>query len=418
MNNCLIAQSGGPTAVINASLAGVISDVIKRKKYDVIYGLLNGIEGIFESTYINLTRMFETEEKIDLLVHTPAMYLGSCRFKLPDSNDNIEIYEKIFSFFLTHHIKTFFYIGGNDSMDTVAKLADYAKNVGSDIHIIGIPKTIDNDLYGIDHTPGFGSAAKYVATSILEIAFDAEIYKLQSVTIVEIMGRDAGWLTAAAALARNENNTAPQLIYLPEVVFDPEEFITDLKRLLKKNDNIVVAVSEGIRGKDGKYISAIENNQDIFGHSQLNGVGKTLERLVRKRLGIKVRSVEINVLQRCASHLASETDVREAFELGKQAVKLADKETAVMASLVRKKKSEYCVEYGYVPIYEVANKVKNVPEEYISKNHNDVTEKMIEYLYPLIQGESSVQYVNGLPNYIKSHARMKNKWESDVEWEQ
>lgn len=402
MNNCLIAQSGGPTTAINASLAGVINAVEKSEKFDKVYGLLNGITGIFDNRDIDLTERFSSQESLERLKVSPAMFLGSCRFKLPPFTEDSSLYEKIFDFFEEKKIGAFFYIGGNDSMDTVAKLSEYADMKDSSIRIIGIPKTIDNDLCEIDHTPGFGSAAKYVATSVLEVAHDTAIYKLKSVTIVEIMGRDAGWLTAASALARNRYSMAPHLIYLPEVAFDKEMFLCDVKKLLEERDNIVVAVSEGIRDNEGRYISA-SNETDIFGHSQLNGAGKALEFLIKKELGVKVRSIEINVLQRCAAHLASLTDIEESYELGRQAVLCAEVgETAVMVNMVRTNSlnCDYQVAYGDVLVKCVANQVKSVPLDYINEAHNDVTDKMLAYLRPLIQGEAWVQYKDGLPEYV------------------
>jgi 6-phosphofructokinase 1 len=298
-------------------------------------------------------------------------------------------------------VEAFFYIGGNDSMDTVSKLSEYAKRIGSTVRIIGIPKTIDNDLCETDHTPGFGSAAKYIASSLLEIAHDTFIYAVKSVTIVEIMGRDAGWLTAAAALARNEYNTAPHLIYLPEVPFDKEDFLLDIKRLLFERNNVIVAVSEGIRDASGNYISASEQSVDTFGHSQLSGAGKTLEFLVKEKLGVKVRSVEINVLQRCAAHMASATDLDEAFALGKKAVALSEEGvTASMVTMNRLSNAPYTIAYGYAEIKNIANAAKSVPVEWINTAGNDIEKPLVDYLTPLIQGEAEVTYRNGLPVYM------------------
>ena len=286
-------------------------------------------------------------------------------------------------------------------MDTVLKLSDYGKRIGSDVRIIGIPKTIDNDLCETDHTPGFGSAAKYIASSILEIAHDTFIYAVKSVTIVEIMGRDAGWLTAAAALARNEYNTAPHLIYLPEVPFDKEDFLLDVKRLLFERNNVIIAVSEGIRDASGNYISASEKSVDTFGHSQLSGAGKALEFLIKEKLGVKVRSVEVNVLQRCAAHLASQTDLSESVSLGKKAVALSEEGvTASMVTMNRVSNDPYTIEYGYAEIRNIANEAKTVPLEWINDAGNNVTDELISYLTPLIQGESKVHYENGLPVYM------------------
>lgn len=400
--NCMVAQSGGPTVAINASLAGVISGVEASGKYNTVYGSLNGITGILNNDFLNLTEMLNEDSAfLDRLKLTPAMYLGSCRYKLPNYLDDDSPYVFIFKQFETYGIDAFFYIGGNDSMDTVLKLSEYAKKTGSSIRIIGIPKTIDNDLCETDHTPGFGSAAKYIASSILEIAHDTFIYSVKSVTIVEIMGRDAGWLTAASVLARNSYNSAPHLVYLPEVPFDPEDFLLDVKRLLFERNNVIVAVSEGIRDAAGNYISASEQSVDTFGHSQLSGAGKTLEFLVKEKLGVKVRSIEVNVLQRCAAHLASKTDLDESFSLGKKAVALSEEGvTASMVSIKRDSNEPYTVSFGYSEIKHIANEAKSVPIEWISSSRNDVTQPLIDYLRPLIQGEADISYENGLPVYL------------------
>lgn len=399
--NVIVAQSGGPTVAINASLSGVIRQAIESEAYDTVYGSINGILGILNNNTINLSEMVANDsEFLHRLETTPAMFLGSCRHKLPHYLDDDSSYVYIFKQFEQLNIGAFFYIGGNDSMDTVWKLSEYGKSIGSDVRIIGIPKTVDNDLCETDHTPGFGSAAKYIASSILEIAHDTFIYAVKSVTIVEIMGRDAGWLTAASALARNEYNTAPHLIYLPEVPFHTEEFLLDVRRLLFERNNVIIAVSEGIRDTEGNYISASETSRDNFGHSQLSGAGKTLEHLVKEKLGVKVRSVEVNVLQRCASHLASQTDLDEAVMLGRKAVSLAEESvTASMVILNRISNEPYTVEYAHAEIKNIANEAKSVPREWINDAGNDVTAEMIDYLLPLIQGESNVTYKNGLPVY-------------------
>ena len=289
LKNVMVAQSGGPTVAINASLAGVIRGVMASEQYETVYGSVNGILGILNNHLLNLTEiMNENPAYLDRLETTPAMYLGSCRHKLPDYLDDDSSYVFIFKQFELYNVGAFFYIGGNDSMDTVLKLSEYGKKIGSNVRIIGIPKTIDNDLCETDHTPGFGSAAKYIASSVLEIAHDTFIYAVKSVTIIEIMGRDAGWLTAAAALARNGYNSAPHLIYLPEVPFDTDDFLLDVKRMLFERNNVIIAVSEGIRDASGNYISASEKSVDTFGHSQLSGAGKTLEFLVKEKLGVKV----------------------------------------------------------------------------------------------------------------------------------
>lgn len=400
-SNCMVAQSGGPTVAINASLAGVIDGVMRSGKYATCYGSINGILGILNENYLNLTEMIDDEEKLERLKVTPAMYLGSCRHKLPNYKDDDSPYVFIFNQFAKLNIKAFFYIGGNDSMDTVLKLSDYAAKINSDIRIIGIPKTIDNDLCVIDHTPGFGSAAKYIASTMLEVAHDTFIYAVKSVTIVEIMGRDAGWLTASSALARNEYNTAPHLIYLPEVAFDKEQFLNDIREKLKTLNNVIVAVSEGIRDENGDYITASKAVADQFGHQQLSGAGKALEFLVKENIGIKVRSVEVNVLQRCAAHMASATDLNESFTLGNKAVSLAEEGiTASMVTLERVSNTPYEVRYDHAPIAGIANEAKSIPREWINETGNDITPALYEYLKPLIQGEVSISYKDGIPVYM------------------
>ena len=400
-SNCMVAQSGGPTVAINASLAGVIDGVMRSGKYATCYGSINGILGILNENYLNLTEMIDNEEKLERLKVTPAMYLGSCRHKLPNYKDDDSPYVFIFNQFAKLNIKAFFYIGGNDSMDTVLKLSDYAAKINSDIRIIGIPKTIDNDLCVIDHTPGFGSAAKYIASTMLEVAHDTFIYVVKSVTIVEIMGRDAGWLTASSALARNEYNTAPHLIYLPEVAFDKEQFLNDIREKLKTLNNVIVAVSEGIRDENGDYITASKAVADQFGHQQLSGAGKALEFLVKENIGVKVRSVEVNVLQRCAAHMASATDLNESFTLGNTAVSLAEEGiTASMVTLERASNTPYEVRYDHAPIAGIANEAKSIPREWINETGNDITPALYEYLKPLIQGEVSISYKDGIPVYM------------------
>lgn len=400
-SNCMVAQSGGPTVAINASLAGVIAGVRQSGKYDVCYGAINGILGILNERFLNLTEVVNDDEKLERLKVTPAMYLGSCRHKLPNYKDDDSPYVFIFNQFVKMNIKAFFYIGGNDSMDTVLKLSDYAAKINSDIRIIGIPKTIDNDLCMIDHTPGFGSAAKYIASTMLEVAHDTFIYAVKSVTIVEIMGRDAGWLTASSALARNSYNTAPHLIYLPEVAFDKEQFLNDIREKLKTLNNVIVAVSEGIRDENGDYITASKAVADQFGHQQLSGAGKALEFLVKENIGVKVRSVEVNVLQRCAAHMASKTDLDESFTLGKKAVSLAEEGiTASMVILERISNMPYQVRYDHAPIAGIANEAKSIPREWINKAGNDIMPELYDYLKPLIQGESTVSYKDGIPVYM------------------
>lgn len=400
--NCMVAQSGGPTVAINASLAGLLRANQESKAYTKVYGAVNGILGVLNENFCDLTDQMKTiPDFIERLIHTPAMYLGSCRYKIPTDQSADTIYQKIFSILNQMKVESFFYIGGNDSMDTVDKLSAYAKKHEIPIRVVGIPKTIDNDLVKIDHTPGFGSAARYVAASVREVAMDAYIYAIKSVTIIEIMGRDAGWLTAASALARTEASPAPDYIYLPEVPFDLDKCIRDTRALLEKKDTVVLAISEGIRDKDGNYISTADQGSDIFGHNHLSGAGKALEHLMKEALKVKVRSIEINVLQRAAMHLASGRDLQEAEELGKKAFHYAlDGQTGVMAILTRNADQPYEVSYSSCPVHEIANQVKPVPRSWINDEGNDVTDKMLSYLLPLIQGDPGVRYKDGLPDYL------------------
>ena len=401
-DNCIVAQSGCPTVAINASLAGVIDGVKKSNKFTRVYGAIHGIQGVLDNNFIDLSLMALSKfPLVNTLELSPAMYLGSCRYKLPDFEVDSKPYEIIFDRFEEYQVAAFFYIGGNDSMDTVDKLSKYANKIGSDVKIVGIPKTIDNDLCHTDHTPGFGSAAKYVASTMLEIAHDTYIYQIPSVVIVEIMGRDAGWLTAASCLARNDYSPAPHLIYLPEVDFDEDQFIEDIKNVLKTSRCVIVAVSEGIHDKDGNYISATSAVADKFGHAQLSGTGKALESLVKDRMDIKVRSIELNVLQRCAAHISSRTDINESFALGQAAVKYAaEGMTAVMSTIKRVSNDPYqwIIEPENVSL--IANQAKTIPLEWITPEKNDVTPEMEAYLRPLIIGEVSLQYKDGLPMYL------------------
>lgn len=400
--NVIVAQSGGPTVAINASLAGVVQAVVQNKNYDIVYGSIYGILGILEDNILNLSeKAKEIPDFIETLKISPSMYLGSCRYKLPDYEDDDAAYAFIFNQFNKYNIGAFFYIGGNDSMDTVSKLSHYGEQIGSDIRIIGIPKTIDNDLCITDHTPGYGSAAKYVASSILEIAHDTYIYSVKSVTIVEIMGRDAGWLTAASALARNSYNSAPHLIYFPEVAFDKNQFIADVKEQLSKRNNVIIAVSEGIRDKDGNYFSAAKPVSDQFGHAQLSGAGKCLEYFIKETCNVKVRSIELNVLQRCASHISSLTDIEEAFSLGLQAVSCAASGMSkCMLTIKRISDSPYQTSIETADIKGIANEAKSIPRQWINEAGNDVMPDLINYMAPLITGEPDISYQNGLPVYL------------------
>jgi 6-phosphofructokinase 1 len=409
--NCIVGQSGGPTVAINASLAGIIYKAKQESDFKNIYGMIHGIKGLLDKQYISLTDEFTKEDEISSLKNTPAMYLGSCRYKLPTYEENEEVYIKIFNILEELEITDFYYIGGNDSMDTVMKLNAYGAHIRSDISFIGVPKTIDNDLMGTDHTPGFGSAAKYVATSILEIVHDSLIYKVQSVTIVEIMGRNAGWLTAAAALARNTYNDAPDLIYLPEVVFDKQKFLDDIREVFKKKRCVIIAVSEGVKDADGHYLDDNSKyvKKDAFGHVLHSGTGKMLESLVFKEFQCKVRSIELNVLQRCAMHIASKTDIDESFIIGQKAVETSlQGDSGKVIGFKRLSNHPYTTDYIATDVTSVANKEQKIPIEWINKDKNDITPELYEYLFPLIQGEVHVSYQDGIPQY-HSHVHLKTK---------
>jgi 6-phosphofructokinase len=400
--NCFIGQSGGPTTAINASLAGIIAECQDTKQFDHVYGMINGIKGLLENKYMDLLEKFNTKDKLEQLIHSPAMYLGSCRYKLPTYVDDSQTYDLLFETFKKLEITDFYYIGGNDSMDTVAKLSSYAKIIKSPIRFIGIPKTIDNDLMGTDHTPGFGSAAKYVATSMLEVAYDSSIYKLNAVTIVEIMGRNAGWLTAASALARTQYSDAPDLIYLPEVPFIKENFLNDIREVFKRKRSVIIAVSEGIKNENGEYLDSDSQyaKRDAFGHILHSGTGKVLETMVYKEFKCKVRSIELNVLQRCAMHIASQVDLDESFEIGRYAVKTSmNGHTGMMMVFNRTSNTPYTIECDYKDVSDIANQEQRIPVEWINKEHNDITEELHDYLYPLIQGEAVLTYENGIPCY-------------------
>ena len=405
MKNLLVAQSGGPTSAINATLAGVIAEAQKSDEIDRVFGACYGIQGVLEEKFVDLDEKVDTKEKIDLLSRTPAAALGSCRFKLDDPNKDDTQFSHIVDIFHKHEIGYFVYIGGNDSMDTVYKLSVYCEQNGiDDIKVIGGPKTIDNDLCGIDHCPGFGSAAKYIATVFAELEQEINVYETKSVIIVEMMGRNAGWLTAAAALAEKKNGKTPYLIYLEEKTFSMDKFIDDVKKQLDAHDTVLVAVSEGVHDENGVYICenlSSDSETDVFGHTMLSGTGRVLEEEVKNKIGCKVRSIELNLLQRCASHVMSQTDIDESFNLGKNAVKIAlSGDSGKMSSLKRKDSDQYEVEYYAVDISNVANLEKKVPVEWINETGNGVTQEMIGYLTPLVQGELSCVYENGVPNYL------------------
>lgn len=400
--NIIVGQSGGPTAVINASLCGVIREGKNHPdKVGSVYGMINGIEGFLAGKYMNLSSEL-SEEDLDLLKLTPAAYLGSCRFKLPE-NLSAAFYPTLFHKFEELDIGYFFYIGGNDSMDTVSKLSRYAAGIGSDIRFIGIPKTIDNDLVGTDHTPGFGSAAKYVGSTVREITLDASVYQQKSVTIVELMGRHAGWLTASSVLARKHEGDNPLLIYLPEAPFEFEQFSIDLKKAFEKSQTVVVCVSEGIADSAGHFICEYSNEAqlDTFGHKMLTGCGEILENYIRNQFGVKVRSVEVNVSQRCSGMVVSAQDLEEAAEAGSYGVKNAmEGVSGMMVAFKRTGDEPYSMECTLADVNEICNKEKTFPAEWITKNGTDIGPEFLTYVLPLIHGEAERKMENGLPLYL------------------
>lgn len=396
--NAIVGQSGGPTAAINATLAGVIMQAAKSEEIGILYGAEYGIKGLLREDFINLSEIFDTEDKINLLKQTPSAYLGSCRYKLDPEKD----VDAVIDILKKHNIGYFFYIGGNDSMDTVDKLSRKADENG--IKVIGIPKTIDNDLSVTDHCPGYGSCAKYIAAVTAEVSRDTACYDVESVTIIEIMGRNAGWLTASASLARVNGENAPHLIYLPEKPFDTEKFLLDVKEKINIHKNVIVAVSEGIKDADGKYIAASDTllKEDLFGHAQLGGAGKALEHLIANRLKVKVRSIELNTPQRCASHLTSKTDIDEGVMIGAAGVNAAiNGETGKMMIYKRISDSPYKIGTASADISLAANEEKTVPSSFINAEGNDVTDEFVKYALPLIQGEPKIVFENGVPVYIR-----------------
>lgn len=400
MKNMIIGQSGGPSPAINASLAGAVQCAMACGEMGHVYGMVHGLEGLLQRQIICISDQIGEARDFELLMHTPAMALGSCRYKLPKKPN--ETYELVLQIFREYNIGYFFYCGGNDSMDTIANLSAYFRSQNEDIKCIGIPKTVDNDLVGTDHTPGFGSAARFVAASFSEIMIDSMVYPAPSITVVEVMGRNAGWLTASSVLARAHGFTGPHLIYLPEVPFDPDDFVHRVKDLQKTEPHVLVAVSEGIRWKEnGRYVSEKDSGVvDMFGHVSLGGVADVLKTLAMDKLNIKGRSVEPSVLQRVAMHLASGTDLAEAQQVGITAVETAlVGKTDVMICIKRVSNHPYLVRYDTAPLADVANHERCVPLEWICDNGANVTEEMEEYLRPLFRGETHVRYEDGLPRF-------------------
>ncbi len=400
MFNIAVAQSGGPTAAINASLAGVFNGAEQASEIDEIYGAENGIEGILGDRLLNLRSILMDEHDKQLLMTTPSTILGSCRFKLKDWHEDETDYLRITEVFNRHNIRAFFYIGGNDSMDTVMKLHSYFTEKDIRIKVVGVPKTIDNDVTETDHTPGFGSAAKYVAATMQEIIRDSRVYSIPSVTIVEIMGRDAGWLAASSCVLRANGEPAPHMIYLPEGEFSPEKFLADVKQAQLRYKAVIVAVSEGITAGEAGVSSEVV---DAFGHKYLSGIGKWLEAYTKEHIGCKVRSIELNVMQRCSSHIASLTDLTEAERIGREAVRTALEygRSGVMMAFHRISNNPYRVEIVSADITKIANQEKKFPREWINPEGNNVTVDALNYFLPLIQGEPQLEYRNGIPVHFR-----------------
>ncbi|MCI9533190.1 MAG: 6-phosphofructokinase [Lachnospiraceae bacterium] len=404
MGNVIVGQSGGPTAVINSSLAGVYKTARDRGAKKV-FGMLHGVQGLLEEQVVDLSQHIRSDLDIDLLKRTPSSFLGSCRFKLPEIKDDQTIYDKIFAILDKLEIEYFFYIGGNDSMDTIKKLSDYAILNGSRIRFMGVPKTIDNDLAVTDHTPGFGSAAKYIASITKEVIRDGLVYDQQNVTLVEIMGRNAGWLTGAAALARGEDCEGPDMLFLPELTFDVDRFMKKVEEIHKIKKSVVIAVSEGVKVEDGRYVCELTDNidyVDAFGHRQLTGTARYLAEKISKEVGCKTRAIEFNSLQRCASHIVGRVDITEAYQVGGAAVKAAfEGETGKMIILKRVSDDPYLCVTDIYDVHKIANIEKKVPREWINEEGNYVTPEFINYVRPLIQAELTPMMVDGLPRHLR-----------------
>ena len=399
---CIIGQSGGPTSVINASAYGVIDTALKSPCITQVLGAEHGIKGVLNDRLFDMG--LEDPEELRLLKYTPSSALGSCRYKLPDWHDDETVYKKLFAILEKLNIGYFFYIGGNDSMDTIAKLSRYGAKVGSSVRFIGVPKTIDNDLCLTDHTPGYGSAAKYIGVVMKEIIRDATVYGTKYVTIVEIMGRNAGWLTAAAALAKAEDCEGVDMICLPEVPFNVDHFVEKVERMQKEKPSIVIAVSEGVKLEDGRYVCELADDVhavDAFGHKALTGTARFLANTVARRLDTKTRCIELSTLQRCAGHLTSRTDITEAYQVGGAAAKAAfEGHTGEMVALDRISNAPYQCGTSLHPISEVANLEKKVPLEWVNADHTAMTDEFLAYALPLVQAELTPIYVEGLPHHI------------------
>ena len=402
-SNAIVGQSGGPTSVINSTLAGVLQACLARGA-KTVYGMLHGIEGLLQEKVTDLSECLGSDIEIELLKRTPSSYLGTCRYKLPDLAHGAEIYEKIFQYLNKLDIGYFFYIGGNDSMDTIAKLSEYGRMIRSDIRFMGVPKTIDNDLVMTDHTPGYGSAAKYISVVMKEIIRDANAYGNKYVTIVEIMGRNAGWLTAAAALARGEDCEGVNLICLPEIPFHTDRFLAKIEQMQKERNSVVIAVSEGVKLPDGRYVCELSDDAkfvDAFGHRKLTGTARYLSNLVAANMDTLTRSIELSTLQRCAGHLSSRTDITEAYQVGGAAAKAAfEGMTGKMVALRRISNDPYQCTTELVDVTEVANQEKKVPVEWINGYRTDMWPEFLAYARPLIQAELTPIYINGSTRHI------------------
>ena len=398
---CIIGQSGGPTSVINASAYGVIRTALDSDVITNVYGAEHGIKGVLNDRLFDMSK--EDAGELELLKYTPSSALGSCRYKMKDPDEDDTDYKRILEVFKKHDVRYFFYNGGNDSMDTCNKISKFMQNSGYECRVMGVPKTIDNDLFGTDHCPGYASAAKYIATSCMEVYQDARVYDTGMICIIEIMGRHAGWLTAAAALAA-EYGAGPDLIYLPETDFDMEQFLSDVARVYKERGNCMVAVSEGIHYADGSFVSEAKTSAtDGFGHAQLGGLAALLANVVKEKLGVKVRGIELSLLQRCGAHLASETDIEESFMAGKAAVEnavagMTDKMVAFERGEIN---GHYACKTKLLNLTDVANFEKKVPLDWINEAHNGVTHDFIDYALPLIQGEPKLPKEDSLPRFAR-----------------
>lgn len=399
---CMFAQSGGPTSVINASAAGVFLEALDQANVTAVYGAANGIKGVLNEQFYDIGK--EDRKELELLKYTPSSALGSVRYKLKDAAVDDTDYKRIVEVFKKYNVRYFFYNGGNDSMDTCNKISKYMQKSGWDCNVIGVPKTIDNDLYGTDHCPGYASAARYIATTIMEVNLDAKVYDTPMVCVIECMGRNAGWLTAAAALAGHKGLGA-DLIYLPEVAFDVDKFVEDVKAVCaKKNNKCIAVVSEGIHDKNGELICELVSKgaRDSFGHAQLGGVAATLANIIKEKTGFKTRGIELSLMQRCGAHLASKVDVEETFEAGRQAVKAAvNGETDKMVCYERQQGETYACEYRLLPLELAANTEKTVPMEWITENGTYISDEYVKYALPLIQGDCKAPLEDGLPRFAR-----------------